>query len=118
MLRALIIALLLAAPAHAGPYLSGEGHTVRILQTSQQLEVISGARNRGADAYFCAAAQAAAARLDARGTDRLRIEGMPRGGTGALFTLLRGAAPNPGIRILGKRGSTLSVAASGAFCHS
>ena len=112
----LLLSLALGAPVQAGSYLSGEGYHVRTLPLSGQLEVTAGPSNRGAAAYYCAAAQAARARMGAEGTDRLRIEGMPRGGTGALFTLLRDVPRDPGFRILARRGTTLSVAASTALC--
>lgn len=115
MLRALTLMLLLAAPAQAG-YLASTGAMVHIRAQSEQLEVRGGPKNAGAWVYYCAAAEAALSELGATHGDRLRIEGMPRGGTGALFTLLRDAPRDPGLNFLGRRGTTLSVTSARALC--
>lgn len=116
MLRPLALALLLSTPAQAD-YFASTGATVLVREASLWLEVIGGPKNKGAAAYFCAAAEAARVTLGADNTARLRIEGMPRGGAGALFTLLPDAPRDPGLRILARRGSTLSVASARALCR-
>lgn len=119
MRLALAAALLaLAVPAQAGPYLASNGAAVRVGAGPAGIEVTGARRNGGADVYYCAAAEAARARLGASVSQRIRIEGMPRAGQGALFTLLP-ADPDRafGAQILGRRGSSLSIGAAIASCR-
>ena len=117
---AAVLAFAAAVPASAGTYLSNNGLRVVFSETSGQIEVFPGLRERNVLNLYCAAAETARNQLGARTVDRIQIQAMPRGGQGGQFVLRkRGSDPyqQSGLTILSKRGSSQTVAAALASCR-